>query len=159
MQVITKHFGTIDIDEQKIITFPHGLFGFNQYKKFAIIYELTDDGEIPVINWLQSLEDKDVALPIMNPISIVPDYNPVVEDELLKPLGTWNETNIIFYTVVNAHSEVEQLTTNLKAPITINMDNFTGVQVMVENDNYPIRFNIYELLQKAKKNSKGAGEA
>lgn len=158
MQVKTKHFGTVDIDDNKVISFPNGLFGFSEYKKFAIIYELTEDGEIPIINWLQSLEDKDVALPIMNPISIIPNYNPTIEDELIKPLGECNETNIIFYTVVNAHKEVEKLTTNLKAPIIINMDRFTGVQVMAENDDYTIRFNIYELLQNAKKNSKGAGE-
>ncbi|MDF2821732.1 MAG: hypothetical protein K0R15_2173 [Clostridiales bacterium] len=158
MKVNTKHFGIVEIDDNKIINFRNGIFGFNEYKEFAIVYELTDDGEIPIINWLQSLEDKNIAIPIMNPISILNEYNPIIEDELINQLGDCNESNVAFYTVINAKKDVEELFTNLKAPIIINTDTFLGVQVMVENDDYPIRFNIYEMLRNAKKNSKEVGE-
>ena len=35
----TRLFGTVDIAEDKILEFPMGLIGFENLKKFAIIYD------------------------------------------------------------------------------------------------------------------------
>ena len=39
------------------------------------------------ISWMQSVEEPAFALPVVNPLSIEPNYNPSVEDELLNQLG------------------------------------------------------------------------
>ena len=43
MVVETKWFGTIDISEDKIITFDMGIMGFEDYKKFTFIYDSERD--------------------------------------------------------------------------------------------------------------------
>ncbi|MBO5388823.1 MAG: hypothetical protein J6A59_11920 [Lachnospiraceae bacterium] len=35
----TKFFGTIDIEDDKIINFPNGIIGFENLKNFALIYD------------------------------------------------------------------------------------------------------------------------
>ena len=48
----TRLFGTVDIAEDKILEFPMGLIGFENLKKFAIIYD-SDREERSKISWLQ----------------------------------------------------------------------------------------------------------
>ena len=38
MKVDTRWFGTVDIDDDKIITFDLGVIGFENCKKFTLIY-------------------------------------------------------------------------------------------------------------------------
>ena len=44
MKVDTRWFGTIDIDDEKIITFDLGVIGFEDCKKFTLIYDV-DKGD------------------------------------------------------------------------------------------------------------------
>ena len=39
MRVNTKNCGIIDIAEDKIITFDNGIIGFEDYKKYTLIYD------------------------------------------------------------------------------------------------------------------------
>ena len=74
MLVNTKHFGQIDLDENKVITFDNGIMGFEEYKKYTILYD-EEEGDKPSISWLQSIDIPDLALPIINPLLIKEDYN------------------------------------------------------------------------------------
>ena len=38
MLIKTRYFGEIDVDDQKVITFDEGLIGFENLKKFTLIY-------------------------------------------------------------------------------------------------------------------------
>ncbi|HCA70015.1 MAG TPA: flagellar assembly protein FliW, partial [Lachnospiraceae bacterium] len=38
MRIKTKHFGEIDLDENKIINFENGILGFEDYKKYTLLY-------------------------------------------------------------------------------------------------------------------------
>ena len=148
MQVNTKIFGQIDIDDAKIVTFENGIIGFPELKHFAVVYDEEKKGTNR-ISYLQSIENGEFALPVMNPILIQPDYNPFFDDELLKPLGNLNETNLCVLVTVKVPSNIEQISVNLKAPIIINVDEKAGAQVIVEDD-CPVRFPIYEILKKMK---------
>ena len=63
-----------------------GLIGFENLKKFAIIYD-SDREERSKISWLQSMEEPALALPIIHPSELIDDYGPIVEDELMKNIG------------------------------------------------------------------------
>lgn len=41
MLIQTKYFGEIDLTEDKIITLERGLFGFEEFKKYTILYDLS----------------------------------------------------------------------------------------------------------------------
>ncbi len=150
MRINTRYFGTVDLDDDKVIVFDEGLFGFEEYKKFALIFN-NEAKERPSISWLQSVDEQALALPVMIPTIVKPDYNPVVEDDALETLGDWNEENISVLVTVTVPENLSDMTTNLKAPIIINTDSMKGVQTVVENPDYEIRFKIYDLLNAAGK--------
>ncbi|MEG1459138.1 MAG: flagellar assembly protein FliW [Acetivibrio sp.] len=151
MVVQTRYFGEIDLTEEKIITFENGIMGFENYKRFTILYDVEKE-EKPSISWLQSLDEKNFALPVVNPMIVKEDYNPVVEDELLKSLGDLNEENVVILLIMTIPSDITKITANLKAPIIINSDSKKGCQIIVENQDYPIKFNVYNMVQKMKEN-------
>lgn len=150
MLVKTRCFGEIDLGEDKILTFENGIMGFEDYKKFTILYD-NEEKDTPVISWLQSLDEESLAIPVINPLLVKPDYNPVIEDELLASLGELTEENLVILLSVTATAEIEKITANLKAPFIINADTKKGCQLIVENSDYEIKYNIYAAIQKMKK--------
>lgn len=148
MLVKTKYFGEIDLDEEKILDFEKGLFGFEELKRFTILYDCEGD-ERPAVSWLQSLEEPALSIPIMSPNIVKPDYNPVVEDETINYLGELNEENLVVFVTLTAPSDPKQSTVNLKAPIVINADTRKGAQVVAENADYLIKYPIYDIVKKA----------
>lgn len=149
MLIQTKHFGEIDLDESKIITFDQGIMGFEECKQYTILYDI-EDSEKPTISWLQSIEEPGLALPVINPFIVKPDYNPVVEDELLKPLGGIDEDNLVLLLTVTVPTDITKMSVNLKAPFIINGDTRKGCQAIVENQDYEIKYKVYDIIQKSK---------
>lgn len=149
MLVKTKYFGDIDLEEDKIITFEQGIMGFEGFKRYTILFDIEGENK-PSISWLQCLDEQSLALPVINPFLIKNDYNPVVEDELLKPIGEINEQNLIILLSLTAPSDMTELSVNLKAPFIINSDTRKGCQIIVENQDYEIKYNVYNILKKLK---------
>ena len=149
MKAATGLFGEIEIDESKIITFEDGIIGFPDMKKFTLIFDEEKEGR-PSISWLQSMDEPEIAFPVMDPLFVCEAYNPSVEDELLKNLGTIKEDNLYVLVTVTVPQDIKELAVNLKAPIVINTDTRKASQIIVEDD-LPVRYRIYEILEEAKK--------
>ena len=148
MLVKTRFFGEVDLPEEKILTFEHGLIGLGEYKKFTILYDC--DKEDSNISWLQSVEEPSFALPVIKPWLVKEDYNPVVEDELLKHIGELTEENLVILTTMTVPEDVKQMSVNLKAPIIINADTRKGAQIICENDDYEVKDKVYDVLNEKK---------
>ena len=149
MKAATRLFGEIEIDESKIITFEDGIIGFPDMKKFTLIFD-EEKEDRPSISWLQSMDEPEIAFPVMDPLFVCETYNPSVEDELLKNLGTIKEDNLYVLVTVTVPQNIKELAVNLKAPIVINADTRKASQIIVEDD-LPVRYRIYEILEEAKK--------
>ena len=149
MLVNTRYFGEVDLDDDKILTFDEGLIGFESLKRFTLLYDNEGGTENP-ITWLQSLDEPAVALPVISPFCVMADYNPLVEDEVLLPLGELNEENTAIFLTLTVPSDLTKMTTNLKAPIVINAETKKGCQVIAENPEYVVKYNIYDVIQKMK---------
>lgn len=150
MKAVTRLFGEIDIQEDKIITLENGMIGLPEYQKFALIFDEEKGMKESSIMWLQSMDDPETAFPVMQPNTVKPDYNPTVDDEMLSPLGELNEENTYVLVTLTATADVKESSVNLKAPIVINTDTRKGCQIIVEDD-YPVKFKIYEAVQSRKK--------
>lgn len=145
----TKFFGEVDLDDSKVLNFPNGIIGFEGFTKYAILYDVDSDSE-QRISWLQSLEEPALALPVIDPLALIPEYNPLIEDELLKPLGNPADEDLLFLLALTVPSDMTKVTANLKAPFIINVETGKGVQLIVDNEDYPVKFNVYESVQKMK---------
>lgn len=146
MIIQTKLFGEIEVDESKIITFEQGLIGLEHLKRFLLIYDSVKE-EKSSITWLQSLEEPAFALPVMNPLAIMSEYDPVVEDELLKSIGSLEAEDLIIMAALTVPFDITKMTANLKAPIIIHSVTKKGCQLIVENEEYVVRQPIYKILK------------
>ena len=81
----TFKFGTVGVDDSKKIVFDAGLPGFPELKEFALIHD--EDKGIPSLMYLQSLEDKDVAITVASPLALTDTYAPAVEDKEVEGIG------------------------------------------------------------------------
>lgn len=147
MEVNTRIFGTIDIEDDKLIHFVNGIVGFPELTTFALIHDNEKKGGI---QWLQSMQEPQFAIPVMNPLDILEDYNPQVEDELLKPIGGLDPENMLVLVTVAVPSDLTKMSVNLRGPIVINANNRKACQVITEGEEYQIKFPIYEILKSRK---------
>lgn len=149
MLVKTKYFGEIDLTEDKIITFDQGIMGFEEFKRYTLLYDV-DEEKKASISWLQCVDEQYLALPVINPFLVKEDYNPVVEDELLKSIGEVNEQNMVILLSLTVPTDISKMSANLKAPFIINSDTRKGCQIIVENQDYEVKYNVYNILKKQK---------
>lgn len=148
MKAKTRLFGEIEIEDGKIIKMEQGIIGFPDLKSFTLIFD-SERREKFSIMWLQSMDDGDIAMPVMMPSDLLPDYNPTVNNELLAGLGELTPENTYVLVMVTVPEEIENISVNLKAPVIINTDTNKGCQIIVEDD-IAVRYKIYELLRQGK---------
>lgn len=152
MQIKTKVFGEITIDDDKIIDFPNGIVGFPELVQFTLIHD--EEKGRDSIHWLQSLQEPAFAMPVMDPLFVCPDYNPEVDDELLRNIGELHPEEMLILVTVAVPKDLTKMSVNLRGPIIINAAEKKATQVIVEGEEYPVKYPIYELLNKRREGSK-----
>jgi len=153
MDINTRIFGQISIEDDKLIHFPQGIVGFPELTDFAIVHD-SDQGDQAGIRWMQSVQEPGFAMPVIDPLMVVEDYNPIVDDELLKTIGGIDD--VLVLVTITVPSDLTKMTVNLKAPFVINVAERKACQVILEQD-LQVKFPIYDILQKRKQEAK-AGE-
>lgn len=139
MQLQTKHFGAIDVDEKDVLFFPSGIPGFENTKKFVL---LGKEQENSPFFWLQGVDDPDLAFVVTDPFFITPDYFVDVDDEQTKELQIKDAERILTLAIVTVPENVQNMTVNLKAPVLINMQNNLGRQVIMKNETFSVKYYI-----------------
>jgi flagellar assembly factor FliW len=138
MEIDTLRFGTIEADESRVITMKGCILGFDQLKYYTILLR---DQNNPLW-WLQSLEDGAVAFVVIDPFVIKRDYCPTICIADRTFLEISREEEISFLSIVTIRSQPFGVTANLRAPLVINSVKRFGGQIVLEEANYPIRYDI-----------------
>lgn len=150
MEINTKAYGLIDIDEKQIIHFPFGLFGFETFREFALL-----DAEQKPFFWLQSLDVEQIAFILINPKIFRPDYKPAIVSEELQEIGLENEKdeNALLFSIVTIPEDQSRMTANLQGPVIINRETKNGRQFISTKPDWKVRHNIIEELSARRENS------
>jgi flagellar assembly factor FliW len=149
MKINTRIFGEVEVSDDKIITFDNGIIGFPDLKRFTLLHD-EEKGTNAGIRFLQSIEEPTFAMPVMDPLIVKPDYDPEVDDELLKSVGELTGENILVLVTVTVPSDLTKMTINLQGPIVINVDEKKACQIIIDGSNYPVKFPIYDILKSGK---------
>ena len=144
MLIKTRNFGELELPEEKMINFPNGLIAFEDMKHFFVIEN--DDKEIPIC-WLQSAEKPDLAFAVMNPFLIKHDYEFELSAADREELGIKNTKEVAVFSIVVIPGDIRQLTTNLLAPLVINVSRKNGKQIVLQDKRYTINHSILEELR------------
>lgn len=135
MKLETLNYGTIEYEEKDIIIFEKPLLGFDKLKKFVL-------AEIEVnsmFSALQSIEEIAIGFVVINPFSIKTDYEIKIDDKTIEELEIENPEDVAVLNTVTLNSIPEKITTNLRAPIIINVKNNKGKQIVLNNEDYSIK--------------------
>ncbi len=149
MIVNTRVFGEVTIDDDKIIHFVNGIIGYPELTEFALIHD-GENGENAGIRWLQSMQKPEFALPVVDPLMILNNYDPEVNDELFISLGDMEYEEMLVLVTVTVPKDITKMSVNLKAPIIINAKEKKACQIIVEGETYQVKYPIYEMLLAAK---------
>lgn len=143
MKVQTLRFGVLEVGDGEIITLPEGIFGFPDSKRFCLV----DSGDDTLILWLQSLDNPSIAFPVLEPKIFKPDYIVSLSAQELRHLNLENVNQSIVFTVLTIPKDVTQLTANLKAPLVINLSAQVGKQVVLQENEYALKYPIFKELK------------
>ena len=139
MNVETTRFGVVNVDEDRIITFPAGLLGFSSFKKYALLQPHDD----AVFFWLQSVEDPELAFVVTDPSLWVKDYVVTIRREQMEELGLARLEDGHVFVIVNKYDQT--LTANAQGPLVINVHNRSGMQLVLADKRWTTRHEIVQM--------------
>src|SRR3990172_9039457 len=116
MRLSTSRFGELNYTEKEIITFPEGILGLESNLRYLILRP----PESKPFLWLQSVDDPQVALPVIPPDLLVPDYQVDLTAELKAELQLEKNEKPEIYCIVYSEKEPKSTTVNLLTPLVVN---------------------------------------
>ena len=138
MNLETTRFGTVEIADDRVITFPTGLLGFSSYTSFVLL----QPDEQGVFFWLQSTEAPDLAFVVTDPALWVPDFQANIRKDQMEELGMAKLEDAQVLVIVNKRDDL--LTANLQGPLVVNVEGRTGMQLVLAEKRWNTR---HELLR------------
>lgn len=140
----TKALGEVEVEAGELIRFPDGLFGFQEFHEFVM---LAESGESP-FQWLQSVNDPNLAFVVIDPALFIEDYKPQVAAGDLQSLGTEKVDQCEVFSIVTIPEDhPEKMTANLQGPILVNRKGNVGRQVISHHGKHHVRVPILEHLE------------
>jgi flagellar assembly factor FliW len=137
LKVPTTRFGEIEVAADTVITFPQGLVGLPQLRRFVLI-----EGKGP-FQWMQCVENPDATFVVIDSDEVVTDYaiNPSREDLAIVAEGEEPAPLCALLIVTVPREAPERMTANLMAPLIVNTARRVAVQAVLP-DRYPVRHPI-----------------
>ncbi len=126
----TRQFGAVDYEESNVITFPEGLVGFEELRKFILVLEK----ETAPFLWLISIEEPAIGFAVIDPRIVKPDYATEI------PVSIENQE---LFSIVTLHKELQKSTMNLKGPILIQREFREGKQLILNSERFPVAHPLF----------------
>jgi flagellar assembly factor FliW len=133
MEIVTTRFGTLNVDDDRVIHFPKGLLGFPDHARYALI----QTGEENYFFWLQCVDEPNLAFVVTDPSIFFKDYEVPIKEETQAEIGM---TDVAYAQVFVICNKVDEwLTGNLLGPIVVNAQNRTAQQVVLTDKKWTTR--------------------
>ncbi|MFC5528962.1 flagellar assembly protein FliW [Cohnella yongneupensis] len=140
MNVHTKRFGEMDIQDQEVIRFEQGIPGFENLKRFALV-EIQDHAPF---SYLQCIDESEISFIVTNPFEFFPDFECELPDPVVEALNVSSSDQVVVRVIVSINGELEAATVNLVAPVIINHVSGLGKQVVLAKTSYTTRHALFE---------------
>jgi flagellar assembly factor FliW len=143
MIVKTGRFGQIEVSSEEIISIPSGVLGFSEDHNFCLV----DPCDETLILWLQSLSNPLLAFPVLEPKIFKPEYVVRLSAAELRELRLNSIKDASVFTILTIPHNMTEMTANLKAPLVINVKEKTAKQVVLQENDQPIKFPMFKELR------------
>ncbi|MDD2189667.1 MAG: flagellar assembly protein FliW [Eubacteriales bacterium] len=137
MEVNTRDFGIIEVENDAVYEFPDGLYGFEEDKKFAIIDRSFEDVSFL---YLQSVDNTVPCFLVFEPWDLHPHYKPVLSKEDMDICQVESINDLMFLVIAVVPSSIRDLSINIKSPIVLNPKTRKARQVILQNPDYNVKY-------------------
>jgi flagellar assembly factor FliW len=136
ISVRSELLGQLEVSIEQVITFPHGIPGFPEGQKYALLPTGRDG-----VFWLQSADFSALSFLLVDPFQFFPGYYHIdLSDDDVARLGTTDPSRILFLSIVTLGAEVDQrATANLRAPLLVNLDLRIAHQSIRADEGFGVR--------------------
>jgi flagellar assembly factor FliW len=136
MKLETTRFGDVEIEQDRVITFPSGLLGFSSYTTFVLL----QPDEQGVFFWLQSVETPDLAFVVTDPAMWVADYRANIRKEQMAEMALEDIEAAQVFVIVNKRDDV--LSANLQGPLVVNVEKRLAMQLVLADKRWTTRHEL-----------------
>ena len=141
MKCTSTRFGSFEVRDESILTFPSGLLGFAEAQRYVM---LDHDTEAP-FKWLQSVEEPSLAFVIMDPALFHPGYDIDVPADALAEIQCEGEEDLALVVILTIPSDDPgRITANLRGPLLISHKTKLGKQLVLSDD-FPTRHPLFPI--------------
>ena len=137
MEINTRDFGIIQIDNDAVYEFPDGLYGFEDDKNFSIFEKAFEDVSFL---YLQSIDHLIPCFLVFEPWDLYPDYQPLLSKEDMELCQVDTIDELIFLVIASVPSTIKELTINVKSPVVLNPKTRKARQVILQNPDYTVKY-------------------
>lgn len=139
-KINTRQFGEIEVEENKIVRFEHGIPAFEDEHEFVII---PLDEESPYM-FLQSANTPHLAFLMTVPFIFFPDYQFQLDDGVIEKMAIKVQEDLEVYVLLTVPGgNVKEITANLLAPVVINKNNLQGRQIVLDRTPYKTKHRLF----------------
>jgi len=136
MKIETKKFGVVDVQDDQVIRFLQPIIGFPGLIKYVLI----DMGRC--VKWLQSIEDPSVVFPVVSPFEIKDDYNIELPTTEAGALSVRSADDVQLWSITVLSDSPGEIRANLRAPVVLNRRTGSAKQVVLPDNELPIRYHF-----------------
>jgi flagellar assembly factor FliW len=112
----SSRFGEVVVASDIVLSFPQGMLGFAGLERYVIVKQREDS----VFLWLHSVEQPELAFPLILPWAFWWDYELRISDADMAAVGLRLAEQLSVYCVVTITGDLRDATVDLLAPIVIN---------------------------------------
>jgi flagellar assembly factor FliW len=139
MKCTSTRFGSFEVPDESILTFPSGLLGFPEQHRYVM---LDHDTEAP-FKWLQSVEEPGLAFVVLDPATFHPDYHIDVPDDAVAEIrGGAGEDLALVVILTIPSDDPSRITANLRGPLLMSHITKLGKQLVL-SDEFPTRHPLF----------------
>ena len=130
VRVASRLFGPLEVPLDECYTMPEGMLGFAGERRFVLLPAASAG-----VYWFQSVDDGALIFVVIDPFPLLPDYEVDLPD-----LPEHGEEETIVLTIVTLPRERgDTCTTNLQAPLVLNLREHIARQVVLQDPRYHTR--------------------
>ena len=138
MLIETTRFGTIEVDDDRVIDFPWGIPGFETVKRYIMLEHRTGP-----FHWLQAVDDPNVAF-VLCPTEEL-GFRYVVPESKAKTVGIENSDDMLVMVLVSLDREKGKVRPHLRGPLVLNSATRKGFQWSIEAGELKKHMEVFSL--------------
>ncbi len=136
----TRLFGEVEVKDEEVIHFTKPILGFDDCRQYLL---MENESIFPTF-WLQSVNNPNLAFPVVSPFSVDDNYSINLQNLDLDDMNLQSPDEALVLTLMVVPETLSSIRTNLRAPIIYNPQKRIAKQLILYEEKYPIHFYIID---------------